>query len=107
MLIMNPFCALACEKTENALFCVIFFLLTVLIHCHRQSKNNSVSLTDNCRCIYTDILILAYCLKILLEVIQDASKFSLLERKNWQKRQGVFLYNDRRDICGYFNNLPQ
>lgn len=71
MLIMSPFCVLACGKEcENALFCVIFFLLTVLIHCRRQSENNSMRLTDNRRCIYTGILILACCLEILLEVIQ-------------------------------------
>lgn len=74
MLIMSPFGVLACGKAcANALFCVIFFLLTVLIHCRRQSKNNNIRLTDNCRCIYTDILILACSLKILLEVTQYVS----------------------------------
>lgn len=75
MLIMSPFCVLACGKEcGNALFCVIFFLLTVLIHCRRQCENNSMRLTDNCRCIYTDSLILACCLEIQLEVMQYASK---------------------------------
>lgn len=108
MLIMSPFCDLACEKTVKMPYSVLFFfLLTVLIYCRRQAKNNSMRLTDNCRCIYTDILILACCLEILLEVIQYESKFSLLERKNCQERQRMFLYNDQRDICGYLDNLPQ
>ena len=77
MLIMSPFCVLACGKECEMPYSVGFFflsLLTVLMHCRRQSKNNSMRLTDNCRCIYTDILILACCLKILLEVLQYASK---------------------------------
>lgn len=89
MLIMSPFCVLAYgKKCENAFFCVIFFLLTVLIHCRRQSGNNSMRLTDNCRYIYTDILILACCLKILLEVIHmHPNKCSFQEEKPAEKTE--------------------
>lgn len=58
---MSPFCVLAHGKEcGNTLFCGIF-PLTVLIQCRRHSENNSMRLTDNCMCIYTNSLILSYC----------------------------------------------
>lgn len=75
MLIMSHFVSWLVEKNVEMPYSVLFSPhLTVLIHCRRQSKNNSMRLTDNCRCIYTDILILECCLEIQLEVMLYASK---------------------------------
>lgn len=34
------------------------------------------------------------------------NEFTLLERKNCQERQRMFLKMINRNICGHFNNLP-
>lgn len=94
------------ERNAKLPLSLLFFLLTVLMHCRRQPKNNSMRLTDNCRYIYTDMLILACCLIIQLELMQYAHKqhFFIRDEQVLKNQRCFFLMIDR-NIWSHVNNL--